>query len=314
MKDKWTSSKKTKIAPEKAAMHPRNKHQGHYDFAELTKACPDLAQYLFVNEYKTQTIDFANPQAVKWLNRALLKVQYGISNWNIPKNYLCPPVPGRADYLHHMADLLAENNGGVIPTGKSVSVLDIGIGANCIFPMIGTSEYGWRFVGTDIDPEALASTAKIIEHNPQLADLVELRLQKSATAIFNGVIQPDDRFNLCMCNPPFHASEEEAKMANQRKVSNLTRQKAAKPLLNFGGQQTELYCKGGELAFIKTMISESVQYRSQCKYFTSLVSKSDHLKSIYNTLHYFEVPVIKTIEMTLGNKKSRIIVWGFDPS
>jgi 23S rRNA (adenine1618-N6)-methyltransferase len=311
MKDKWSSSKKVKAAPEKAALHPRNKYQGHYDFPTLCKACPDLTQYVTVNEYKTQTIDFSNPQAVKWLNRALLKTQYDIVYWNIPTNYLCPPIPGRADYLHYMADLLAEQNNGIVPTGKEVSVLDIGVGANCIFPMLGISEYGWSFVGSDIDKEAIKSAAKIVEMNPQMADLVQLRLQKSATTIFNGILQPTDRFDFCVCNPPFHRSEEEAKNANQRKVSNLKQDKGAKPQLNFGGSSAELYCKGGELGFIQNMITESIIFKDQFKYFSSLVSKSDHVKPILNSLKYYEVPFVKTIEMTHGNKKSRVIVWGF---
>ena len=311
MKDKWTPSPKVRKAPEKATLHPRNKHQGHYDFETLTKVCPDLAQYVFVNEYKTKAIDFANPVAIKWLNRALLKAQYGINFWNIPKNYLCPPIPGRADYIHYMADLLAETNGGTIPTGKSVSVLDIGVGANCIYPIIGICEYDWQFTGTDIDAEALVSATKIIEGNPQLAGLVELRRQKSATSIFSGILRPDDRFDFCICNPPFFRSEDEAQSANQRKVSNLKNDKSVKPALNFGGQYAELVCKGGEMAFIQKMIAESVECKDQFRYFSTLVSKSDHLKPLLNSLNYHKTPIIKVIDMSQGNKKSRILVWGF---
>lgn len=311
MKDKWTNSPKTKKEPKKANLHPRNKHQGTYDFATLKKACPDLTQFVFVNEFNTETIDFADPQAVKWLNKALLKVQYGINFWNIPKNYLIPPIPGRADYIHYMADFLAENNGGTIPTGKSVSVLDIGVGANCIYPMIGISEYGWQFTGTDIDAEALSSASKIIEGNPQMAGLVELRRQKSATSIFSGILHPDDHFDFCISNPPFFRSEDEARSANQRKVSNLKNDKSAKPALNFGGQYTELCYKGGEMAFIQTMITESLQCKDQFRFFSTLVSKSEHLKPLLNSLNYQKMPIIKVIEMSQGNKKTRILIWGF---
>jgi len=311
MKDKWTSSPKTKKAPEKAILHPRNKHQGHYDFEALIKACPDLSQYVFVNEFKTKTIDFANPTAVKWLNRALLKVQYGINFWNIPKNYLCPPIPGRADYIHYMADLLAETNGGIVPTGKSVSVLDIGVGANCIYPIIGICEYGWQFTATEIDIEALSSASKIIEGNPQMAGMVELRRQKNPSSIFNGILSPDDHFDFCICNPPFHRSEDAARTANLRKVGNLKNDKNPKQALNFGGQYAELIYKGGELAFIQTMITESMECKDQFRYFSTLVSKSEHLKPLMNSLNYQKVPTIKVIEMSQGNKKSRILVWGF---
>jgi 23S rRNA (adenine1618-N6)-methyltransferase len=38
-----------------------------------------------------------------------------------------------------------------------VRVLDIGVGANCVYPLIGHAEYGWRFLGVDIDEAALAN-------------------------------------------------------------------------------------------------------------------------------------------------------------
>jgi 23S rRNA (adenine1618-N6)-methyltransferase len=43
-----------------------------------------------------------------------------------------PSIPGRADYIHYIADLLAESNNGIIPRSWDQG-LDIGIGANCIY-------------------------------------------------------------------------------------------------------------------------------------------------------------------------------------
>jgi len=109
-------------------LHPRNRHSGRYDFPKLIAACPELGEYVILNPYGKQSIDFANPDAVRVFNRALLRQFYGIQHWDIPAGYLCPPVPGRADYLHGLADLLAADNGGVIPRGAAVRVLDIGTG------------------------------------------------------------------------------------------------------------------------------------------------------------------------------------------
>jgi 23S rRNA (adenine1618-N6)-methyltransferase len=53
-----------------------------------------------------------------------------------PANYLCPPIPAVADYLHYLADLLADGSGGV-PRGIKVRALDVGVGANCIYPLLG---------------------------------------------------------------------------------------------------------------------------------------------------------------------------------
>lgn len=297
---------------EKNNLHPRNLHRGRYDFAKLIAASPELAAFVAVNEYGNETINFVDPAAVKALNRALLKQMYGITDWDVPPQYLCPPIPGRADYLHYLADLLSESNGGTIPRGPSVRVLDIGVGANCIYPLIGNRTYGWQFVGTDIDPVALKNAQQILAAN-QMSDAVELRLQRSRTAIFSGVTQADELFDLTLCNPPFHASLAEARHGSQRKWKNLGREadKHKNPVLNFGGQGMELCCDGGEEAFVKRMIEESKSGHSNCLWFTTLISKSSSLPHVYRALKYSGAKDNRTIEMSQGQKKSRILAWTF---
>ena len=88
-----------------ALLHPRNPHQGRYDMEALCKACPELRSYLKSNPKDETTIDFSDSKAVLYLNKALLAHYYQTPNWQIPEGYLCPPIPGRADYIHHIADL-----------------------------------------------------------------------------------------------------------------------------------------------------------------------------------------------------------------
>ena len=145
----------------KAAMHVRNRFRTGYDFDALVAASPGLALFVAPNPYGDASIDYANPDAVKALNRALLAHGYGLKEWDIPPGYLCPPIPGRSDYLHHLADLLSGGDPARIPRGGAVRVLDIGVGANCVYPLIGASEYGWAFVGSDTDPIAVRWAAKL---------------------------------------------------------------------------------------------------------------------------------------------------------
>jgi 23S rRNA (adenine1618-N6)-methyltransferase len=296
---------------EKSTLHPRNKHHSRYDFDVLFIKTPELKPFIYTNEHGIETIDFSNHLAVKMLNKALLKTYYGILDWDLPSNYLCPPIPGRADYIHYIADLLAEVNQNSIPTGNNIMGLDIGVGANCIYPILGNAEYDWSFVATDIDATALENCVTIIEKNPHLSEVISLQQQVNSRFIFKNVIQPEDKFAFTICNPPFHDSKEEAAKSAARKVSNLTHQKTTNPVLNFGGQNNELWCEGGELAFITQMIFESVKYPKQCFWFTTLVSKKDHLKSIYKTLNKVEAATIKTIEMNQGQKISRLVAWTF---
>ena len=296
---------------EKAQLHPRNKHRERYDFKQLTASCPELARFVSLNKFDDESIDFFNPEAVKMLNKALLKHFYGIGYWDIPQNYLCPPIPGRADYIHNIADLLGSKNRGVIPTGESIKCLDIGVGANCVYPIIGASEYGWNFTGTEIDPVAIDWANKIIELNSLLNGKIELRLQNNTKDIFRGIIGKDEYFDLTICNPPFHSSLAEARSGTVRKLSNLTNKKTNKPVLNFGGQNTELWCEGGELRFVDEMVRESRQFSESCFWFSTLISKESNLTSVYNSLRKTDPFEVETIPMGQGNKISRIVAWTF---
>lgn len=302
---------KEKIVAEKNNLHPRNLHRFGYDFDELVNNFPDLKPFVFTNEFETKTIDFSNSLAVKALNKSLLITNYNILNWDIPTDYLCPPIPGRVDYIHYLADLLADSNNGIIPNGENVQGLDIGIGANCIYPILGNQVYGWSFVGTDIFEEAIESCEKIIQDNPQLIDFISLQLQGDGRFIFKNIILPEDKFAFTICNPPFHSSQEEATKSNIRKINALEKTKNSKPVLNFGGQNAELWCEGGELAFITQMIFESAKYPLQVFWFTTLVSKKENLASLYKTLNKVSTVEIKTIEMAQGQKTSRFLAWTF---
>lgn len=300
-----------KTSTQKPNLHPRNLDNSGYHFDQLIDCCSELRAFVFTNAHGIQTIDFANPEAVKALNKALLTFHFGIQNWDIPKNYLCPPIPGRADYIHYLADLLASSNNGMIPKGETVQGLDIGIGANCIYPIIGNSAYGWGFVGTDIDENAIQNCKKIIQNNSQLIDTISLQLQTESRFIFKNIIIPEDKFAFTICNPPFHKSQEEANKGTLRKISNLKQQKSKEAVLNFGGQNGELWCDGGELRFITQMIYESVKYPLNCMWFTTLVSKKENLSTIYKTLNKVNAVEIKTVDMAQGQKTSRFVAWTF---
>jgi len=300
-------------AEKKALLHPRNRHQGRYDFPQLIKSSPELAAFVIINPYGKESIDFANPAAVKVFNRALLKAFYGIAHWDIPAGYLCPPIPGRADYLHFLADLLGDCNGGSIPRGAAVRVLDIGVGANCIYPLLGHSDYGWQFLGSDIDPTALAAAKAIVQSNPGLSNAIQLRQQSDRARIFLDLLQPDERFDLTLCNPPFHASLDEATRGSQRKWRGLGKldPKRKLPVLNFGGQNTELWYEGGEAAFVSKLIKESAQLPKQVFWFSTLISKASNLPGVYAALKKAGALEVRTVEMAQGQKQSRFVAWTF---
>lgn len=299
---------------QKPGLHPRNKNAGGYDFAALAAVAPGLAKYVKTTKAGTPGIDFASPAAVKAFNRALLALHYGVRGWEIPAGYLCPPIPGRADYIHHAADLLASCNKKVVPTGANVRVLDIGVGANCVYPLIGFAEYGWRFLGVDIDEAALANARMILGKNPAAEAAVELRHQPVWDNIFTGLLRSGEHFELSICNPPFHNSPDEVMAVSQRKWNNLNKPAAGKgagPRLNFGGGGTELWCNGGERAFVKNMIEQSAAIPKRVMWFTSLVSQAANLPHIEAALKKAKVADVRIIPMAQGQKQSRCVAWTF---
>lgn len=311
----------------KAQLHPRNRHNNGYDFNALCKAMPALSAYVHVNKYNNQSIDFANSDAVKCLNSALLKHHYKVNFWDIPKGYLCPPIPGRVDYIHYLADLLnTTNTSGHTTNNSKVSVLDIGTGASCIYPLLGQHEYQWRFVASDIDPISINVAKTMLKANKGLAKKIECRLQANAKHILQGVIKPSDKFELTLCNPPFHSSLSDASKGSQRKLKNLAQHKnkqqgialannakssTTAPALNFGGQKAELWCEGGELKFISDMINESQDFSKQVLWFTCLVSKKDNIAPLKQALKQVHAKQVKVVDMAQGQKISRFIAWSF---
>lgn len=296
---------------EKSRLHPRNKNRDRYDLTALVQTNPELKNHVKPNKYGDDSVDFSDPEAVKILNKALLHHYYGIEKWDFPDKNLTPPIPGRADYLHYMADLLTENYTEEIPTGKRVTCLDIGIGASCIYPIIGVTEYGWNFIGSDTDPKAIESARNIVSLNPLLAGKIECRLQENPNDIFHGIIQPGEKIDIVVCNPPFHASADEALKGTQRKLRNLSGKKEEKPKMNFGGISTELIYEGGEQTFIQNMLRGSKYFSKNVYWFSTLVSKQSTLKSIYRALEKLKVTQVKTINLGTGNKSSRIVAWTF---
>ncbi|MBL4669265.1 MAG: 23S rRNA (adenine(1618)-N(6))-methyltransferase RlmF [Flavobacteriales bacterium] len=296
----------------KSNLHPKSKHRERYNFKELINSHSELAEFVKKNDYGDESIDFFNPEAVKALNTSLLKHFYNINYWEIPENYLCPPIPGRADYIHHIAQLLGESNYGNTPIGNKIKCLDIGVGANCIYPIIGTHEYGWSFIGSDIDAIAIKNSTEIVIKNEELENNIEFRLQANPKDIFYGIIRKDERIDIAICNPPFHASAAEANAGTQRKLRNLKGENSTDEIIkNFGGQNSELWCDGGENKFVRNMIRESKKFSETCFWFTTLVSKQSNLKSIYKTLENEKAVEVKTIPMGQGNKTSRIVAWTF---
>nr|BAN65609.1 conserved hypothetical protein [Babesia bovis] len=342
------------------SMHPRSRHNIKDDYIALSRAFPVLKRHMKPNpkwkvtmpKHQMYHYDFNHPDAVYHLSRAILNHVYGIKFYlpcgcphgscdpylrtersdtdcpafvddEIPvQRYLAPCVPGRANYIHYLADLLNLSNNSPdtsadsselkddasnmklqnILKGERVKVLDIGTGANCIYPLIGSAEYGWSFIATDIDINALMLAKQNIQLN-NMAKTVELRLQKDTLRMFTGVLMPHEFVHLTMCNPPFHSSLDQANL-NPRvstcatinelvfnpgmvatfSIDGFDLQKVNKNKFFVDGQVNYTFSSDasehGEVAFVEIMLVESRFHAHNALWFTSLVARLSTLKRI----------------------------------
>lgn len=283
-------------------MHKNNLHIQDYNFQKLCSEYPQLKEFVFTNKYEKKTINFAYPKAVKALNTALLKTYYNINYWSFSDDSLCPPIPSRVDYIHQLNDLL--NESGIT---QNIKILDIGSGASCIYPLLGNAVNNWKFIGTEIDNNSLNSAQKIINEN-NLNESIKLRFQSDKSNILNDIIIGDDMFSASMCNPPFYSSQEEANESNNRKMKGLGIDSSIR---NFSGSQNELWYEGGEKAFLHNYLYQSSLFKTQCHWFTSLVSKTENVQPMYDSLKKLNTTQIETKSIKLGNKITRIVAWSF---
>lgn len=59
------------------------------------------------------------------------------------------------------------------------------------------------------------------------------------------------------------------------------------------------------------MIKESLEFKNNVLWFTTLVSKKENLPLIYKKLEEINVKEIKTIDMSCGQKITRVVAWSF---
>lgn len=285
-------------------MHKHNKHSKDYNFKVLIKDSPQLAEFVFESQYGKDTIDFANPKAVKILNSALLKTHYGIQYWDFPDDNLCPPIPGRVEYIHILNDLLKTSG-----LKNEITVFDIGTGATCVYPLLGHTEYNWNFIASEVDASAYNNAKQIVEKN-NLSNHIECRFQDNPQSILNGVLHSSEKITASLCNPPFYKNEVEANENSKRKLKGLGN--STNDLnRNFSGKANELWYPGGEKAFLHNYLYQSSLFKTNCFWYTSLVSKKELVKSMQSSLKKLGAADVKVLQMSLGNKISRVVAWTF---
>lgn len=147
----------------------------------------------------------------------------------------------------------------------------------------GQSCKNYKGVSVDIEPSTSSSGATNIYHGPP---------------VLLGVVKDGEKFDFCMCNPPFFETMEEAGL---------------NPKTSCGGTPAEMVCPGGEQAFISRIIQDSVQLKHSFQWFTSMVGRKSNLKVLISKLWEVEVSVVKTTEFVQGQTSRWGLAWSFVP-
>ena len=305
--------------PDGERMHPRNVFAAaNPDFAALAATHPRLLPYLVETKDGRRTIDFASWDATVELNRALLDTFYGVKHWDVPRGHLCPPAANRANYVHWIEDLLELSrpaSASASAAGPAVVGLDVGVGASCVYPLIGASLNGWRFVGIDVTDVAVASARANAAGNPAIRHLIEIRdartfsLRRRDSARDGSVILPaieeDERFAFCMCNPPFFDLD---RSASERRRPNRAS--------DFGGSDAETACPGGERAFTARIFEDSLLLRDRVHWYTTMCGKKETVKHLRRALASREarVAAVRTTVFRQGKTARWGVAWSFAES
>jgi|TARA_B110000914_G_scaffold218787_1_gene226532 23S rRNA (adenine1618-N6)-methyltransferase len=290
-------------------LHNNNPFKTGYNFKELVKYNSRLVEYVNLNEFNKETIDFNSNEAIYELNRSLLLANFSLSKYYLPKGYLIPGVPGRLNYLLHLKGFIHKKFN--YSNEQQLRGLDVGSGANAIYCILGAQHFNWIMVGSEFDLTAIEVSKKNILSTKNLDKKINIRRQLNKSFLLKNIITENDYFDFTVCNPPFHSSKEEAAKNALLKANNLKKSENKKAITpNFSGQANELWCNGGEQLFIKRLIKESILFKEQVKVFSSLVSKSNSLIIIKQQLKKVNARFY-ILPMNQGNKKSRLIFWWF---
>ena len=270
---------------------------------------------------KRKRLDFQDPAALKCLTKTLLHHDFQL-NWDMPLNRLCPALTVRLNYLHWIEDLLAtmdlapvaSNHGDAVSPSSSSSLsssttstptpsspprlgLDIGTGASIIYPLLGCQLHAaWHFVATEVDMESIAVAQQNIDTN-HLNHRIRIVpvLQPLATPILAPLNH--QRFSFTMCNPPFF------KLTKILPFDTATGQSAT---------SSETITSGGEVSFVSQMVDESLQWKHQCGWFTSMFGKKSSVKPVYDKLKAMkEITSIQTTRLVQGKTSRWAIAWSY---
>ena len=264
------------------------------DFLILIKEFPELKKYIIKhNDNKEEfSFDWSNNDLSLLMTKSILKYYFNIQYYDIPKGFLIPPIPSRLNYLNLIHSLIKDIK------EENIIGIDIGTGANIIYPILGNSVYNWKFICTEINNESY-NNARIILQKNNLEEDINLIKQDNKNNIFLGILNRENKYSFSMCNPPYYDYEQEIKIEDKKRDSEF----------NFD----EVYYKEGELGFFQRYLEESICYKKNIFLYTILIGKKSNSEIIYDKINTYNgiIKLCNIKKIQTGNNVRYIIYWYF---
>ena len=269
------------------------------DFLTLIKEFPELKKYKLKqnedNEDEFQ-FDWSNNELSLLMDKSILNYYFNIKYYDIPKGFLIPPIPSRINYINLINSIITKLINDI--DIKNIIGIDIGTGANIIYPILGYSIYKWKFICTEINKEAY-NNAKLILQKNNLENNINIIKQNNKDNIFISILNRENKYIFSMCNPPYYNYENEIKLEDKKRDNEY----------NFD----EIYYKNGEYGFFQRYFEESICYKNNVFLYTILIGKKINAENIYDKLSsYSDIIKIYNMQKILtGNNVRYIIYWSF---
>ncbi|KAK4171446.1 hypothetical protein QBC36DRAFT_295351 [Triangularia setosa] len=281
--------------------HFRYLYDEELDFKKLAEKDVDFAAVL----QEHGQLDFTDPKAVMQLTKTLLSLDFNLK-LELPDDRLCPPVPNRHNYIRWLKELM--DTSSYEPPGRPICGLDIGTGASCIYPLLGTTQRpSWSFVATDIDKKSLQYARKNVVMN-DLEDrilLLERQPEDPLIPLRDRDSKKVTRIDFTMMNPPFYESKDEMLYSAQSK--------ARPPHSACTGAPVEMVCDGGEVAHVSRMLKESLVLKEEVQWYTSMLGKATSVETLVGKLKANGIDNYAITEFIQGNKTRRwALGWSFE--
>ena len=269
------------------------------DFLTLIKEFPELKKYILKqnedNEAEFQ-FDWSNNELSLLMDKSILNYYFNIKYYDIPKGFLIPPIPSRINYINLINSIITKLIKDI--DIKNIIGIDIGTGANIIYPILGYSIYKWKFICTEINKEAY-NNAKLILQKNNLENNINIIKQNNKDNIFISILNRENKYIFSMCNPPYYNYENEIKLEDKKRDNEY----------NFD----EIYYKNGEYGFFQRYFEESICYKNNVFLYTILIGKKINAENIYDKLSSYNdiIKIYNMQKILTGNNVRYIIYWSF---